>query len=321
MILYIKLTTLITLMFVSLASVAVPASRQQLEDLISISRTEPVVKSIEGNVVNGVVNLKKDYKHASELIDFMASIISDSFHHTLLLDEVTYHLKKSLSSEDAQTLINWYQSDLGARLLEADAASSTPEASSKIASMRQQLLANTQYVAIARDIDDVLDLSNSLLDLQISMQKTFIKTGLALIAPGKPLPDFDNINESKIDEEARAKMSLMHQQIEESVLSNLVYAYQSFSLAELEQFKTFISQEGVNNYHRQFMLGLSKATEIATHNFLTVLFDAFKNPTPELQKILQNISDATASNQGGETKPLNSMNTSSEQRSDLESPW
>jgi hypothetical protein len=274
---------------------AAPPSRSSLEALIEASGLNADLKEMEQSLVKQAVEeaTKKNPQDETtkRLIDILlADNLRESFQYSLLLDEVTYFLKKQVSEEDVQMALTWYQSDLGQRIVQAETKASTARA--EIQNGREELLKQQDLATMASELDQAIGLTDAMIELQINTQKTMILAGLAIIAPGKDLSDLEHANWSDIKASDR---DALRKPIEQHIHTTFIYTMKDFSKEEREKYREFFLKPGSIKLNNAVMTGISKAVEIGAHNFMTELTNDIKNPSPELDQLIkQNTHDADA---------------------------
>ena len=198
------------------------------------------------------------------------------------MDEVTYFLKKQVSEEDVQMALTWYQSDLGQRIVQAEAKANT--ATTEIQSGREELLKQQDLVAMASEVDQAIGLTDAMVELQINTQKAMILAGLAILAPGKDMSDLEHANWSDIKASDR---DALRKPIEQHIQTTFIYTMKDFSKEEREKYREFLLKPGSIKLNNAVITGISKAVEIGAHNFMTELANDIKNPSPELDQLIK----------------------------------
>jgi hypothetical protein len=295
-----RIANLLVLVFFTIAmesSFATPPSRQSLEDLLTASGLDTDLKMFEQNLVTSAVEgaLKNSPQDETKkrLVDILlAKNLQETFQYSLLLDEVTYFLKKRVSEEDVQEALDWYRSDLGQRIVQKQAEASTREGSASIQSEKNQLLNQHDLVAMATQVDKAIGISNTMVDLRINTQKALILAGLAIVSPGKDMSELEHANWSDIK---TADRDALRQPLAQQYQVSFAYSMKQFSQGEREQYRDFMLKPSNIKIVNAILTGISKSVEIGAHNFMSKLSNDLKNPTPELQQLLSQNSSGTTS--------------------------
>ncbi|MEW8630977.1 MAG: DUF2059 domain-containing protein [Candidatus Thiodiazotropha sp.] len=305
-----RITQIIFLVFLTIAvssSFAVPPSRQSLEELVTASGLDTDLKSLEQNLVTSAVeaamkNAPQD-ESTEGLIDILlAENLRETFQYSLLLDEVTHFLKKQISEEDVQQALGWYRSDLGKRIVQAEAISGSSKGMATIQSEKDELLKQQDLINIASEVDDTIGISDAMVDIQINAQKALILASLAITAPGKDLSELENANWHDIK---TADRDSLRQPISQNYKATFAYTMKAFSPDERAQYREFMLNPSNVKIVNAIITGISKAVEIGAHNFVMELKKDVKNPPPELQQLISQNSAPTAT---AETTTQNSGN-------------
>jgi hypothetical protein len=313
-----RITTLLVLVFFTIAmesSFATPPSRQSLEDLLASSGLDTDLKMFEQNLVTSAVDgaLKSNPQDETKkrLVEILlAKNLRETFQYSLLLDEVTYFLKKRVSEEDVQEALDWYRSDLGQRIVRTQAAASTREGSAAMQSEKNELLNQHDLVTMATQVDEAIGISNTMVDLQINTQKALILAGLAIVAPGKDMSELEHANWADIK---TADRDSLRQPLAQHYQLSFAYSMKAFSQEEREQYRDFMLKPSNVNIVNAVLTGISKAVEIGAHNFMAKLNNDIKNPSPELQQIIsKNSTGTTSQNPTGTTSEIETTSENSD---------
>jgi hypothetical protein len=295
-----RITNLIILVFFTItmdSSFATPPSRQLLEDLLAASGLDTDLKIFEQSIVTSAVEsaIKNNPRDETKkrLVDILlAKNLRETFQYSLLLDEVTYFLKKRVSEEDVQEALEWYRSDLGQLIVQTQATASTKEGSAAIQSEKNELLNQHDLVTMATQVDEAIGISDTMVDLQINAQKALILAGLAIVAPGKDMSELEHANWSDIK---TADRDSLRQPLAQQYQVSFAYSMKQFTQEEREQYRDFMLKPSNIRIVNAILTGISKSVEIGAHNFMSKLNNDLKNPSPELQKLLsQNPTDTTS---------------------------
>jgi antitoxin component HigA of HigAB toxin-antitoxin module len=286
---------------------AAPPSRQTLETFLQASGLDNSLKMMEQVIVTesikGTKNASYDELNQVEtekLIDvLLKENLQDSFQYALLLDEITYFLKKKVSDKDLKTVLTWYQSDLGQRFVKADLATQTPKGQSAIRRQMKSLLSQQELVTMAKDVDNAIGMSDEMVNIQLNAQKALTLASLAIVAPGQDLSELENYDWKNIETADRQQLLAP---IQQQVQANFVYAVKDFNSSERQQYQQFLKQPATVKVIRATMTGLGKSIEIGAHNFMSALMEDLKSPSPELEEIVRKINVTETGTNAHDTK-------------------
>jgi hypothetical protein len=318
-----NLLILVFFIFATESSFASPPSRQSLEELIEASGLDADLKILEQSIVTSAVeaalkNRPKD-ETVKGLIDILlADNLRETFQYSLLLDEVTYFLKKRVSEEDVQESLVWYRSELGQRIVQIQAAASSKEGSAAMQSEKNQLLNQHDLITMASEVDEAIGISNAMVDLQINTQKAMILASLAILAPDKDMTELEHANWSDIKTADRAALQ---QPLAQHYQVTFAYSMKAFSQAEREQYKDFLMTPSSIKIINATLTGISKAVEIGAHNFIAELEKDLKNPSPKLQQLLDKKPTTNAAQNTTSTTGQNPTSTTNVETTSENSDW
>jgi hypothetical protein len=274
-----------------------------LEDLVEASGLSKDLKLIEQSIVTSAVEAASKNKPQNPstkgTIDILlVENLQESFQYSLLMDEITYYLKKQVTEEDIQEALGWYRSELGQRIVQAESTSNTKESMTTIQSEMTELLNQHDLINTATQVDEAIGISNAMLDMQINTQKAMILAGLAIIDPSKDMSELERTKWTEIDE---AEREARRQPIAQQYKASFVYTMKNFSQAERDQYKAFMLKPSNVKIVNAVITGISKAVEIGSYNFMAALDKDIKNPPLELQKLFNQNSTTTTTTT--ESKP------------------
>lgn len=293
----INILLLVLLAVTMKSSFATPPSRQSLEELLEVSGLNADLKTFERTLATSAVESASKNKPDDEATKRMLEILlaenlRETFQYTLLLDEVTHFLKKLVTEEDVREALDWYRSELGLRITQAEAAANSVEGQAARQREKNELLSQQDLSTMATQVDNAIGISDAMVDLQINTQKALILAILAIAAPGQDMSKLEHTDWADIKTPDRATL---RQPIAEQYQMSFAYSMKAFSQGEREQYRDFLMKPSSIKIINAAITGISKAVEVGAHNFVTELQNDLKNPSPELKQLLSQQAAATTS--------------------------
>lgn len=203
------------------------------------------------------------------------SLILDSADKTILpsviLDEIQLSLEKSLSNEDVETLLEWYESDIGKRITAAEEKASTPEAYQHMINSAQQLLANTKRVEVATRLDELLGATDITMEMQEFSGIAVYSAIMTAMAPDQEL----NIDAYK--SQMAAMEHQMRANIQQLVIVSFVYSYQHIDDDSLAEYEDFLNRPITKKFNDSVIKGLNRGFEKVVASWANDLASILKN--------------------------------------------
>jgi hypothetical protein len=153
-----------------------------------------------------------------------------------ILTVVRSTLKSTLTDEEAEALLQWYESKTGKQVTAAEEQAATPEAYMQMQQQAQQLAADAPRVAYAQKIDKLTGATDMAIELQVQTGLAAYSGMMTVLQPNKPL----NIEQYKAQQSAQ--MTQMRPMMEQMVALAGVYAHRSIEMEKLEQYAGFLSK-------------------------------------------------------------------------------
>jgi len=104
-----------------------------------------------------------------------------------ILEGIRHSLKKSITEEEAQELLAWYESDLGKEITMAEEKASTAEAYNEMMKEAELLVANTERVEMAKRLDILLGATDMTMNIQENTSIAIYSAIMLAMQPGTPL--------------------------------------------------------------------------------------------------------------------------------------
>lgn len=248
------------------------ASEKSLDELIVLSGLRDQIEQFPQLMKAGMRSAKDE---SSTFSDSAYALILASIDQTILSSEILVRVKTALaielSSADVELLLNWYVSDLGRQITQAEANSSTADADSKILALESQLLTNTERLDFAQRFDQLLGAT----DMNIELQKhSSVAIFSAMVAAAHPQQVTDI---SPFVDQIEALSEQSRPVIEKDILLAFIYAYQNIETKELVRYENFLNEVESKKFNRIVVKSLSAAIELSISKWARSLMSIFQH--------------------------------------------
>lgn len=260
--------------FISLFCSLCMASTKEnnLDKLFLLSGITKQVSELPGLVKTGFIQGVQQGTAISENeISLMLESADKTILPSVILDEIKYSLEKSLSNEDIESLLKWYESDIGESITAAEEKASTPEAYQQMMNSAQQLLENTKRVEVAARLDELLGATDMTMEIQKFSGVAIYSAIVTAMAPDQEL----NIDAYK--SQMAAVEPQMRANIQQLVIVSFVYSYQQIDDDSLAKYETFLNRSVTKNFNNSTIKGLSRGFEKVVANWANDIAAILKN--------------------------------------------
>jgi len=242
------------MVFVSLAN-AESVKEQTLHQLLVLSGIESQMQDLSAGIKAGVQASSGGGSEFSEKYEklFNQLIDPDKIH-----SEVAAQVSRELSEAEAQSLIKWYESNVGNRIARAEESAASPEGMSQMQSMSEKILADEPRMALASKLAEASGLIDKGLKTQNLMMLAIQVAASKLLSPDEPVA----LESLQLALGAQAPRIAAY--VEESILLGLAYTFRDFNEAELTAYSDMLKQPAMRNFNNSALKGTETALENAT---------------------------------------------------------
>lgn len=174
------------------------------------------------------------------MAETIANISSYAFSGPRIRAKLVADLAESLNDDQLRTVRNWYETDLGKRVSEAEADAAAPEAWASIEAREKSLRERYQGSSRAALFDRYNQASRA--------TESAVETAVAVqvgLAHAMAAVRGEGASAASIEEQVHAHRGLIEEQVEAQVFAGFLHIYEPFSDQELKQYLTFLeSPEG-----------------------------------------------------------------------------
>jgi len=211
--------------------------------------------SVQQNAQQGMIISPAQHQAILSSID--SSVLPSS-----ILAGLSREIEAAISQDEVEGLIAWFQSPLGKKVAKAEQSAQSNEAYQQMLKHKKSLLANTQRLAFAERLDDLLSAVEMTSKIQQNMQIAVNTTVLLALAPEQPL-DMDELLV-----ELQSAGTQINPALEQMVLVSFVYSYQDLSDEELNSYEDFLNQSATKRFNRLVISAINTGLENAILKWL-----------------------------------------------------
>lgn len=175
----------------------------------------------------------------SGLVSIMATIVGNTMDGKRLLDRVQSELATSLSADDVKAMDAFFDSDLGSRLVKAEAAGAAPAVQDEISTDAKALIAEVRKDPERMAVFDRIDKMLSTSELSAHSSESLLRAMAVAMADGGPTP----ADPAKLAQ-LNARIDAMHgafvDQAHAMMLATAERVYRGFTTAEMKTYADFL---------------------------------------------------------------------------------
>ncbi|MFW5450357.1 MAG: DUF2059 domain-containing protein [Methylophagaceae bacterium] len=191
--------------------------------------------------------------------------VNESVLPSEILEYIRQSLKKSISEQEAQQLLLWYESDLGKEITNAEEKASTAESYQHMMQSAESLLAKSQHVKFANRLDELLGTTDMAMTLQNHTSIAVYSAVVMAIQPDTPL----NIEPFKAQIDAASSQT--RAALEQIVVLSFVYSYQEIALDKLNKYETFLNKPAAMKFSSIAIASMNRGLETSLSKWAEAL--------------------------------------------------
>ena len=253
----IKLLTLcLTLIFSSHSWAEI--DRQTLDNILMSSGITSQVNQFPGLIKQGLnAATRPNQQIPDSMINLMSSTVDDSILASDILEAVKLSIKHSLSQEQAQQVLRWYESELGTRITLAELNASSKSSFRQIIKQSKHLLLNTKLVNFAKRIDTLYAVTDSTMDMQ-----NISGAGIYMVVMTALHPS-NRASISQYNTYLNASRKQLRAAIEQVIILSFVYSYKDLSEQQLSDYEVFLTNAATIKFHRAVVSSMNTQMSIS----------------------------------------------------------
>lgn len=250
-----KLLVLVISFFISSLSYA-EVSDRSLDRILDLSGLKTQMEQFPEMIKAGMEQSKQQGTPLADTqYNSMLMAVDESVLPSEIIEEIRSSLKKSITEEDAQQLLRWYESDLGREITRAEVDSSTPEAYQQMMESAQSLLENTERVEFANRLDALLGATDMAVNLQEYTGIAVYSAIMTAMQPNKPL-DLEPVKA-----QMKASISQARTAIKQLVTLTFVFSYINIETNKLNKYENFLNNSTTKKFNNVVIESMNRAFE------------------------------------------------------------
>lgn len=259
-----SLTLALGLVFSSLVTAA-PKDRTLL--LLDESGMSEQIDMLAGMVSSSV--LQGETEMSPEERKKTSEVFAKAFHEDKFKSFVRDDVNAALSSEEIETLLVWYGSDLGKRITAAETLA-TNASQKELLTVLSKSRENQALMKIASDIIALTKASELMIELQKHIALSAFAAASAHQAPGKPL-DFDKVK-PLIDQQ----MEMNRGQAKAMMLAYTLYGWKDIPMDDLKKYEAVLKTDAGTKFLESGNAGMFKGLNLAFSDAMYNLVEMYK---------------------------------------------
>lgn len=236
------LTALFTICLICVALVtSKPALAQnqashQAALLMTLSDLNRQMDSLSGILINALQDSgRQTVAIPASLIASLTEAVQVSFAADKLKNNLLQGLDNGLTPAEMETLLQWYDSDLGHKIVRFEAKASSPEGIQEMLSQAAQLIANKRLPPYTAQIDEIVGATEFTMRLQHLTQRAIFQAASQGLNPQNP------VDISLFDKQWAAQKQQIQAANQQLATLTFNYNYQHLSNEELTRYIRFLS--------------------------------------------------------------------------------
>ncbi len=171
----------------------------------------------------------------------LPEILSQFSKSDALKDKIRNKFNASISMEDAQEVLKWYESPLALRITQLEKQTATPEAMMAMQQQAENLYSQTQRVEMIQK----LDVATKATDASMKMVEDLTIVTKIRSTPG--------VSIEEISSQAREDIEQYRDEYKKMTILSFLYAYQNLTDEELAQYIGFAESDLGQRYNKAVM--------------------------------------------------------------------
>ena len=187
----------------------------------------------------------------------MSNLITISFDGDTMLDIVKQEVSKSISPDEAKEMLKWYGTDLGIEITKIEENDFDQEENKLMYEQKDELLSNHLRTSLCEELDKASHMTESALDLQISLMKAMLKMS------------GQDIKSSKVQKYIEDNKKQLEENIKKRTTLSSLYVYKDLDDEEIEKYIDFLNEGTTQGFIKAANKGISNAIMSGTEKFMS----------------------------------------------------
>ena len=270
---------LLLTLVVSNITVAAPLTENSLRQLMVLSGLNKQVAQIPGVIQAGVAQARQQGASIpdAEFIEVQKSIV-DAFSTSEFLKTIGNEFKNNITEEDAKELLTWYKSNLGRKITQAEENASTAAEYQKMMKEAQSLLTKEKRLALAKEIDSLMDASGMTINIQEHAGVAVYTAISSAMNPGQP------VNLKPYMDRMASQRQQMSANIKTLVLVSFIYNYKNIKIDNIKNYINFLKKPSTKRLNDSAIKGMVSGFNLSIDRMAKSLASTFKKFSEQNEK-------------------------------------
>lgn len=266
----IKAPLLLAMCLLSSVAVAGNITNSSVAALMDLSGVNKELSGLPDSVKAGMQQSRqRGAPLTEEQFTKIEKAVGVAFAPKRVTNTISKRLKSDLTESDAKKLLVWYKSDLGKKITKAEDDAATPEAQNDMLNQAESLLADEERVKLAKRIDETVNVTEIMLELQKNTATTIYTSLSKAMNPGK------EVDLEAFEERFAAQEDQMRQQLKQYTTLSLVYKYKKLSVSDVEKYTEFLAKPYAKKFNDSVINGIREALNNSIKEMATSLAKTF----------------------------------------------
>lgn len=184
--------------------------------------------------------------------------VDQSFKAKQFEQTVEKQLAQDLSAKELDNILAWYETSQAKTITAAEKAASTPEGMVDMQMQAASLMQNSNRMAFARRIDDLMGATDAAMSLQEY-------TGIAMLSAMASSEAGAGMDMEMMKQLLSAQMEQQKQMVSDQIAVQMVYTYRNIDDAMLADYEKTLKTPAFKKFYQSGMKAMNRGTE----NFIT----------------------------------------------------
>ena len=255
------------------SAVTLAASQERVAELMDVSGLEEQVSSAPETFRNGIRQAGSQNRQVpEEALDDLEAIGKDVFSADTFVASIRNALASELSNAEVDQLLEWYRSETGRRITEAELATAQPSAQQDM--MREGAALMEQRPGLtekARRINELVKGTEFVADLNKHTTRAIKHAVLSQMDSESQREQFRQYFDAQMD----AMSQQVEQQAQQMMVQSAVYSYRNIKPARMDAYVEFLQTPAARRFTRVSMDGLGDTLKESIDRFAGRLAETF----------------------------------------------
>jgi len=246
-------------------------TQDSLNKLMDLSGIHKQAIDFPKVVQAGLIQAKKQGTPMSDTaFNKIQRAMTDAFQADELLKIIGAEVQNSITESQAKELLIWYESEVGKLIIKAEEDAATPMAYQQMIEEKQMLMADQDWVKIAKMMDDLTHTTDITMQLQQGTNVAIFTAVSVARHPDKP------VQIAAFREQLITKEQALRPDVEQFVILSFIYSYKDVKATNIERYFDFLKQENTKKFNASIRRGVKDAFEQANNKMAQSLVVEFK---------------------------------------------